>query len=132
MPQSLRLLALSLTATACLLPAACGAEDESTPKKDKSSKSSDQAPDGASGTGQPSGGASSGGQAPSGSGGTENSDEPGVDSGAEDTPAPQAPAGECERQVLDGKYISYVCPEGVAPPADDGTQLPDPAPAPAP
>jgi len=130
MTQPLRLLALGLTATACLIPAACGTEDESAPKKNKPSKSSDQSREGASGTGQPSGGASSAGQAPSDGGGAENSDKPGVDSGAEDASAPEAPVGECERQVLDGKYVSYVCPEGVAPPADDGTQLPDPAPAP--
>ncbi|MEA2348653.1 MAG: hypothetical protein QOG62_2440 [Thermoleophilaceae bacterium] len=49
------------------------------------------------------------------------------------TPSPAKQGeGVCERQVIDGKYVSYVCPEGVEPPADNGTQLPDPATPPPP
>jgi hypothetical protein len=61
--------------------------------------------------------------------GTDGVGSSNTSTGAPSTDSDDPASGECERQVIDGKYISYVCPEGVEPPADDGTQLADPAPA---
>ncbi len=112
---------LALTVPAIAL-GACGDETNKKDARNSSkakSKPSNPGADTAEGLGQAGTG---GGASSNSSAGTPNADPP--------KPAPAS--GQCERQVLDGKYVSYVCPEGVAPPADDGTQLPDPAPAPAP